>query len=134
MSAMNGTYERRRARRPPLKHRFWSEHDEGAATAEFAVVLPVVMVLALLLMSLSRTVVVSMNCQDAAAAAAREIVIAGESADPVSTARIVAGDGTRIEVNRRNGFATVITRCPVMPGPLKVLPATVRGEATGATQ
>lgn len=36
--------------------------DEGAATAEFAVVLPVVAALAALLLCLSRTVIVTMDC------------------------------------------------------------------------
>ncbi|KFI47984.1 TadE family type IV pilus minor pilin [Bifidobacterium biavatii] len=105
--------------------------DEGAATAEFAVVLPAVVVVALLLMCLTRTVVVSMDCQDAAAAAARELVVAGDDADPSATARVVAGDDVSVSVARDSDLATVTVQCPVVPDPIGVLPTNVTGKATG---
>ena len=54
-------------------HRLWRgwrlAADEGAVTAEFAVVLPAVILVAVVLIALARTVTVSMSCQDAAAVA-----------------------------------------------------------------
>ncbi|WP_236023754.1 TadE family type IV pilus minor pilin [Bifidobacterium miconis] len=105
--------------------------DEGAATAEFAVVLPAVVAVALLLMCLARTVVVSMDCQDAAAAAARELVVAGDDADPYGMARAVAGDDVSVSVARNGDLATVTVQCPVVPDPIGVLPTNVTGKATG---
>lgn len=106
-------------------------HDSGAATAEFAVVLPVVMVLALLITALSRTVIISMNCQDAAALVARELVVSGEDVDAGALARSVAGEGVETRISRENDAVHVVTHCPVLPGPLNVLPTRVSGQATG---
>ena len=75
-------------------HRLWRgwrlAADEGAVTAEFAVVLPAVILVAVVLIALARTVTVSMSCQDAAAVAVREIVVAGDESDPVGAAQAVA--------------------------------------------
>ncbi|MCH9276765.1 pilus assembly protein [Bifidobacterium amazonense] len=105
--------------------------DEGAATAEFAVVLPAVVAVAVLLICLARTVVVSMDCQDAAAAAARALVVAGDDADPHATARAVAGDDVSVSVAQDGDLATVTVQCPVIPDPIGVLPTDVTGKATG---
>ena len=55
--------------------RWWRRHardaDCGTVTAEFAVVLPCVAAVAILVLCLGRASIVSMNCQDAAAAGAR---------------------------------------------------------------
>lgn len=106
--------------------------DRGAATAEFAVVLPAVVAVAVLLLCLSRAVIVSMDCQDAAAAAARELVISGEEAvDAAAMARAVAGDGVTASVTYGGDRVTVVTQCPVVPDPLGVLPTRVTGTASG---
>ena len=80
-----------------------SHADSGAATAEFAVVLPAVAMVAMVLLCLTRTVVAS--------------GIAGEGA-VVS----VADDGHSIRVT---------AQCPVLPDPFGVLPVKVTGSATG---
>ncbi|WP_206430743.1 TadE family type IV pilus minor pilin [Bifidobacterium goeldii] len=100
-------------------------------TAEFATVLPVVALIAVILLGLTRTVVVSMNCQDAAAAAARELVVARDEANPQATARAIAGDAAVVSVNRHDSTVQVQVTCPVLPDPLGVLPTTVTGSATG---
>lgn len=107
--------------------------DEGAATAEFAVVLPAVVAVAALLLCLSRAVVVSMDCQDAASAAVRELIVAGDDADPQSVARAVAGSGAMASVRRASDQVTVVVQCPVVPDPLGVLPTRVSAAATGVT-
>ena len=62
-----------------MLRQWWKRHtddaDEGAATAEFAVVLPCVEAVAILVLCLGRASVVSMNCQDAAAAGARAFAV-----------------------------------------------------------
>ncbi|NEG90036.1 TadE family type IV pilus minor pilin [Bifidobacterium aerophilum] len=112
--------------------------DRGAATAEFAVVLPAVVAVAALLFGLSRAVIVTMGCQDAAAAVARELIVAGKDGgfDAQATARAVAGDGVAVAVSYGDGGSggttvTVVAQCPVVPDPLGVLPTRVTGRATG---
>ena len=75
-----------------------SHADSGAATAEFAVVLPAVAMVAMVLLCLTRTVTVSMRCQDAASAVVRELVTregglsgAGMSVNAVASG--IAGEG-----------------------------------------
>ncbi|PJM72513.1 hypothetical protein CS006_09725 [Bifidobacterium primatium] len=107
--------------------------DAGTVTAEFAVVLPAVMVVSLLLFSSARAVIVNMNCQEAARAAARELVVAGESgdADPAGVVARIAGPGATVSTATGGGQVTVTTRCPLMPGPLGVLPMALEGRAVG---
>ena len=50
----------------------------GSATAEFAIVLPSIIAIAGLILAIGRVVIVSMDCQSAAAAAAREFVVTGD--------------------------------------------------------
>jgi Flp pilus assembly protein TadG len=108
--------------------------DDGAVTAEFATVLPAVMVIALVLMSLARAVVVSMDCQDAAAVVARELVVARGEVDGGALVRSVAGPGATVAVDRAGDTVTVTTSCPVIPGPGNVLPTKVRATAVGRLQ
>ncbi|WP_434734842.1 TadE/TadG family type IV pilus assembly protein [Bifidobacterium sp.] len=108
--------------------------DQGAVTAEFAMVLPAVIVMAALLMSLTRAVTVSMDCQDAAAAAARQLVITAGEADANAVARSVAGAGAVARVSHGEGAFTVNVQCPVLPGPLNILPTRVHASATGIEQ
>ncbi|WP_243388804.1 TadE family type IV pilus minor pilin [Bifidobacterium simiarum] len=104
--------------------------ERGTVTAEFAVVLPAVMVLALLLFGSARAVTVGMTCQEAARAAAREIVVSAESGgDPSGVVSRIAGSGASVSVSRGGTEVTVTTRCPVMPGPLGILPASMTGKA-----
>ncbi|MCQ4965675.1 pilus assembly protein, partial [Bifidobacterium pseudocatenulatum] len=62
-----------------MLRQWWKRHtydaDEGAATAEFAVVLACVAAVAILVLCLGRACVVSMNFQDAAAAGARALAV-----------------------------------------------------------
>lgn len=114
--------------------RLWTAADTGSVTAEFAVVLPAVVAVALLLIALSRTVTVSMRCQDAAAIAVRELVVSGQQADPQTAAIAVAGEGASVSVDSNGNQVSVTVSCPVLPGPLDVLPTRVTGEAVGVMQ
>lgn len=105
--------------------------DSGAATAEFASVLPAVVAVFALLLGSSHAVVVSMRCQDAAATVARELIVAGDDANPQATARAVAGDDVTTQTRIDGNQVTVTVQCPVVPDPFGVLPTRVRGIATG---
>lgn len=63
----------------------------GSATAEFAIVLPSIIAIAGLILAIGRVVIVSMDCQSAAAAAAREFVVTGDESPARSIAADVAG-------------------------------------------
>ena len=110
--------------------RWWRRHardaDCGTVTAEFAVVLPCVAAVAILVLCLGRASIVSMNCQDAAAAGARAMAIdAGGEAKARAAAQTIAGGGSTVSF-----AATVVVRCPVAADPTGVLPASVVGKAT----
>lgn len=116
--------------------RTWlSRHDAGAATAEFAMVLPAVVMVAAVLLGMTRTVIVSMDCQDAASAVARQQLVAAtadpqDTTDPQATARAVAGEGASASVSRSGDDIHVVVQCPVLPDPFGVLPTKVTGSAT----
>ena len=90
-----------------------SHADRGAATAEFAVVLPAVAMVAMVLLCLTRTVTVSMRCQDAASAVVRELVTREGGLSGAGHSRRVTAQG------------------PVLPDPFGVRPVNVTGSATG---
>lgn len=118
----------RMPRAVPLPH---APLERGSVTAEFATVLPAVMVVALLLLSLARLVGVSIGCQDAASAAARAAVAAGGGADASAAARNAVGDGIALNVSTAGQRVNVVARCPVLPYPRGVLPTVVEGRAVG---
>ena len=113
-----------------------SHADSGAATAEFAVVLPAVAMVAMVLLCLTRTVTVSIRCQDAASALVRELVTregglsgAGMSVNAVASG--IAGEGAVVSVADDGHSIRVTAQCPVLPDPFGVLPVKVTGSATG---
>lgn len=114
----------------------WPERgsDEGAVTAEFAVVLPAVMAMAVLLMMLARAVTVEMNCQDAASAAARVAVVSNSDSEARLAARDAAGGDASVSISRGFKQVNVTVSCRVVPDPMHVLPMAVVGKATGVMQ
>lgn len=115
----------------PLASGVGDPAERGSVTAEFATVLPTVMIVALLLLSLARLVGVSIGCQDAASAAARAAISAGGEVDPASAAKDAVGDGIAVTVSTAGHRVSVVTRCPVVPDPSGVLPSVVEGRAVG---
>lgn len=118
--------------------RFFSRSDGGAVTAEFAVVLPAVIVVALLLLSLGRAVLVRVECQDAARAGAREIAVArsydGAASGAARRAALSVSAKSSVELTESSSTVRVKVTCPVMPGPLGVLPLHVEGIAVAMKQ
>ena len=80
-----------------MLRQWWKRHtddaDEGAATAEFAVVLPCVAAAAILVLCLGRASVVSMNCQDAAAAGARAFAVDDTGGESKARTAVMAAAG-----------------------------------------
>ena len=111
--------------------RWWRRHardaDCGTVTAEFAVVLPCVAAVAILVLCLGRASIVSMNCQDAAAAGARAMAIEAKAR---AAAQTIAGGGSTVSFAANANSVTVVVRCPVAADPTGVLPASVVGKAT----
>lgn len=112
--------------------------DPGSVTAEFAVVLPAVMVVALIVMGLGRSVMVGIQCQDSARAAAREIAVSQQFDAQVhqralSAATKVSAESS-VSLSEVNETVVVTVTCPLMPGPLGVFPAQVRGNAVAMLQ
>ncbi|BDR53777.1 hypothetical protein KIM372_16840 [Bombiscardovia nodaiensis] len=105
--------------------------DCGSVTAEFAVILPAVVAVAALLLVLTQTVTVSLNCQDAARYAAREVVVNQGGGDPAAVAKKVAGPKAEVTLQRANQSVSVVVSCPVVAGPFGVLPPHVSGSAVG---
>ncbi len=110
----------------------WWEHryDEGSATAEFAVVLPCVAAVAILVLCLGRASVVSMNCQDAAAAGARAMTVLGTDGEArASEAALAAAvEGSSVSFTVGSDSVAVTVQCPVVPDPAGVLPTKVVGK------
>lgn len=108
--------------------------EEGAVTAEFAVVLPSVIALAGLLLALGRVVNVSMTCQNAAAEGAREYVVTGDTASAQVAAINVAGGSATVEVSESDDAVRVAVTCSVLPGPMNITPIAVHGSAVAVRQ
>lgn len=107
-----------------------NRYDRGSATAEFAVVLPAVMAMVLLLLALTRAIAVSLDCQEAARTVARSIAVAQTVDDYGSVAHAIAGDAD-VTVRDLPDRWEIRISCPLLPGPLDVLPAHVEGHAIG---
>lgn len=121
---------RRMLRRARTGLRAW---DEGAATAEFAVVLPVVVVMTALLLATARACIVQLECQDTAADVARALAVRGAEGSAVTGARPF-GDGVRVSVVEHDDRYEVTATCPVAADAMRVLPVRVTGGATALKQ
>lgn len=108
---------------------FCKRSDSGAVTAEFAVILPAVVAVAALLLGLTQAVSVSLNCQDAARVAAREIVVHQGEGDPAGIVQQIAGPHAQLSMKRSDSSISVLVTCPITAGPFGVLPAHVSGSA-----
>lgn len=111
--------------------------ERGAATAEVAVVLPTVVLLAMALGWLVSLGVTQVRVVDAAREAARAAARSDSDAEAVGLGRRVAPAGSSVTVSRTDGLVTVRVSAPVR-GPAGVLgplgPATVSSEAVAALE
>lgn len=103
--------------------------DSGGVTAEFAVLLPAVMVLAVFLLALTQTVRISLVCQDLANAVAREVVLNQGEGDPGRVLNRMGSDHADLTIKRSGGQSYITVSCPVVSTPLGLLPLQVQGRA-----
>lgn len=90
--------------------------------------------LAALMLYLGRASVVSVGCQDAAANAARALMVQGSGSGSQAMAQAAAGDGARIEVRPAGIGFEVIAHCAVVADPWGIVPRMVTGRAHGIWQ
>ena len=94
-------------------------------TAEFAVAVPAVMVVILLPLMMIPGVTAVLNCQEAAAAVAREAALSLTIADAGRVVRRIAGSGAVSDVSVVEGGFDVAATCPFPSDPLGLFPPTV---------
>ena len=112
---------------------WWKHSDPGAVTAEFAVVLPAVVDIALVLLGLGRGVIVNVECADAA----RQITTSVDADGGIEKARSAAAavsTGSTAKFSQTEESVTVTVTCPLLSGPLGILPATVSATAVALKQ
>ena len=99
--------------------------DPGAVTAEFAIILPTVAILAIVLIFVGKSVVNTMNCNDAAGQVAYYIASTHDSKEAQNIVHKVSGKNSSVKVEYVGNMANIVVSCPVVPDPLKVLPMQV---------
>lgn len=99
--------------------------DSGAVTAEFAIILPTVAILAIVLIFVGKSVVNTMNCNDAAGQVAYYIASTHDSKEAQNIVHKVSGKNSSVKVEYVGNMANIVVSCPVVPDPLKVLPIQV---------
>lgn len=103
--------------------------DWGAATAEFAVVLPALILMIAVLLYTARACVVHMECQEAAANVVRTLIV-----DPDQSVYAAAGDHVQVSVQFNDDQLEVNTTCKIVRDPMGILPGSVHGHAVGVKQ
>lgn len=99
--------------------------DSGAVTAEFAIILPTVAILAIVLIFVGKSVANTMNCNDAAGQVAYYIASTHDSKEAQNIVHKVSGKNSSVKVEYVGNMANIVVSCPVVPDPLKVLPMQV---------
>ena len=117
-----------------LRQRRQAERDEGAVTAEMAMALPVLVLLAWAPMWFVCVLGVQARCVEAARAAARA---GARGDDPAAAARQLLPAGAKLRVDRRDGWLEVdVTGSRPPPGPLAgwLPPLPVSGRSVAAIE
>lgn len=108
--------------------------DRGAVTAEFAVILPAIMMLALILLTSARASMIALSCQDAARITARTLAIQGDTRQAQSIAQQAINSAVHVQVQQTQDTVAVHTYCPVLPRPLTAIPFNVEGYAVSTQE
>lgn len=100
-----------------------SKHSTaGSVTAEFAVILPVVVLVIAMLINVIVIGMQQSNLEQAAAVAARQLA-RGEASDTISTSVVnMTSASTNVSTSAAGQWATVELTSPV-PGPLGIIPS-----------
>jgi Flp pilus assembly protein TadG len=89
-------------------------NDRGMVTAETAVVLPILVMLALVAVTMVAVAQARVRCADAAQVAARAVA-RGDTQNAESLAQRAAGGAVRITTSATSADTTVIARLPLRP-------------------
>lgn len=108
--------------------------DRGSVTAEFAVLLPVVVLLLGGVVAVTSTAATHLRCADAARAGARAAALGEPDGEVTAVARRVAGSGAAVAVRRDGGWVEVVVESGVGPSLPLVGGMTVRGTATSRAE
>ncbi|WP_251839872.1 TadE family type IV pilus minor pilin [Oceanitalea stevensii] len=92
--------------------------EQGAVTAELALVLPAVVMVLLVCCTLGAAVLGQVRCADAARAAARAAAIGEPAAVVTSVARELAGADAEVSVDTDGSWVEVVVSRPVASGVL----------------
>ncbi|WP_418969558.1 TadE/TadG family type IV pilus assembly protein [Alloscardovia omnicolens] len=115
-------------------------YDAGVVTAEFAVVFPTVVAIAALVLSMTRIIMVQLDCHDAARQAAYSVIVAQQSGastaatqqEAVRVAQQAAGSHTAVHLTWNQESFRVNTSCSVATLGRASLPFTVTAQAQGS--
>ncbi|WP_018142418.1 TadE family protein [Alloscardovia criceti] len=113
--------------------------DAGTVTAEFAIVFPTVVAVAMLLISLVRVVIVQLDCHDAARQAAYVAIMSDQAGQPISesvieaekTVKKLVGNSSSVSMEWSDEEFVVTTSCPVLSAGNYHVPLVMQGQAKG---
>lgn len=107
--------------------------DRGSATAETAIILPVLLVMVVLLAIVGAGLSSHVRAEGAARSAARELARGEDESAAAAAARLTACPDARVEVTRSDPWVRVRVTCTIHPlgaGPLAGAAFTAEGQAT----
>lgn len=108
--------------------------DEGAAAAEFAVVMPAIIFVLLVLLAAAAFGLTQVRATDAARAGAREAARGEPAADVRTHARTRAGENADVTIDQHGNTTTVTVEIGFSPPLSLVLREPVRASATARTE
>lgn len=108
--------------------------ERGSVTAEVAVVLPALVLLAGLLLGIGHVGVLQLRIDEAARAGAREAVRGESSASVQQTVRRLAGEGAVASIESRGGWTTVHVRAEVVGPVVDLMDIDLIASASGREQ
>jgi hypothetical protein len=88
--------------------------QRGSVTAEFAIVLPAVVLVLVLVLTTAAVAASQLRCTEAARAGARAAALGEPGASVRAAAAMVAGGGTEVETRTSGEWMVVSVRRPVM--------------------
>lgn len=90
--------------------------EGGFATVEFALTLPAIMAVLLLVMAVAAAGLAQLRAGDAARAAARELAVGGDASRAAVVVEQVAGASAHLTVTHDGGLVRAVVEVPVVAG------------------
>lgn len=104
-------------------------HDEGAAAAEFAMVMPALVLVIGIVVGAGAIGATQLRAMDAARGAAREVARGEPQTTVIEEARKRAGESARVLIDEEGGYAEVTVEVP-LPEVLAPITESVTAQAT----